>query len=182
MIRDKQLKPEEIVQSFKDAFTTNIEDSRIDRRVTGIKKAGFTIIWLRVKRESFKDVVKHIFTFDEYPHFAVTSGYDMNENIELVYHFSIYHGSRGREISLNITVTLPKNDPSIDTITDLLPGAVISEQEKQEMLGVIVKGIPKNQRVFISDDFPEGVYPWRKDETGPDKHVRNLHKEEDKKT
>ena len=49
------------------------------------------------------------------------------------------------------------------------------EQEKQEMLGVKVKGIPKDERCFISHDFPKGMYPWRRDETGPDKMVRNLH-------
>ncbi|MEM0493530.1 MAG: NADH-quinone oxidoreductase subunit C [Candidatus Thermoplasmatota archaeon] len=178
MSRDKQLKPEEILQSFKDNFTDNIIDARIEKRVTGKKKIEISSIWLNVKRESFKNIVKHIFIFDEYPHFAVTSGYDINDKIDLVYHFSIYHGSRDNEVSLNITVSLPKNDPSIDTIADLLPGAVISEQEKQEMLGVIVKGIPKNQRVFISDDFPENVYPWRHDESGPDKMIRNLHREE----
>jgi len=43
------------------------------------------------------------------------------------------------------------------------------------MLGVKIKGIPDSRRVFISDDFPKGMYPWRKDETGPQKMVRNLH-------
>jgi len=43
------------------------------------------------------------------------------------------------------------------------------------MLGVKIKGIPDSRRVFISDDFPQGMYPWRNDETGPQKMVRNLH-------
>jgi membrane-bound hydrogenase subunit beta len=95
-----------------------------------------------------------------------------------VYHFSLFHGGRGRELSLNITVILPKSDPVIETITDLIPGALISEQEKQEMLGVKIQGIPKDSRVFIADDFPKDVYPWRRDETGPGKLVRNLHEGE----
>jgi len=43
------------------------------------------------------------------------------------------------------------------------------------MLGVTIKGIPDSRRVFLTDDFPEGVYPWRKDEKGPRKLIRNLH-------
>jgi len=43
------------------------------------------------------------------------------------------------------------------------------------MLGIKVKNIPKNMRVFISDDFPEDMYPWRKDEMNADKMGRNLH-------
>ena len=71
--------------------------------------------------------------------------------------------------------SLPKTKPEIDTISDLIPGALIAEQEKQEMLGIKVKNIPQDRRSFISDDFPKDVYPWRKDETGPKKMVRNLH-------
>jgi len=40
---------------------------------------------------------------------------------------------------------------------------------------VKVKDIPINKRVFISDDFPKNVYPWRRDETGPQKFAKNLH-------
>ena len=135
---------------------------------------------MTVDRSAYKDVVKHLFTFEKYPHFAVSSGYDLGDTVELVHHFSLYHGAKLREISVNITVSLPKNDLTIDTITDLIPGALIAEQEKQEMLGVKIIGIPKDDRVFIPKDFPEGVYPWRRDETGPDKMVRNLHDEVEK--
>jgi membrane-bound hydrogenase subunit beta len=35
------------------------------------------------------------------------------------------------------------------------------------MMGVEVVGIPDKRRLFLPEDFPEGVYPWRKDEKGP---------------
>jgi len=171
----KYLTPEDLVKSFTDKFQVKIKESRIEKYAYGSKKTEITHVWMRVDNSIFKDAIKHLFTFDKYPHLAVTSGYDMGSNIELVYHFSIYHGERNREVSINITVELPKSNPVIETITDLIPGAVITEQEKQEMLGIKVKGIPKDTRVFISDDFPKGVFPWRRDETGPDKMARNLH-------
>ena len=124
----------------------------------------------------FKSVIKHLLTID-FPHLAVVSGNDLGETIELIYHFSLYFGIRLGEISLNIAVHLPKTDLTIETFSDLIPGAVITEREKQEMLGIIIKGIPVNKRLFLPNDFPEGVYPWRKDETGPQKLVRNLHEE-----
>ena len=171
-----QLTPEEIVKSFKDEFKTKIKDSRIEKHVAGVNKKNELIhIWMNVDRSVFKNVVKHLMTLEEYPHLAVVSGYDMGKNIDLVYHFSIYFGVRYKEISLNMTVELPKSKPEIESICDLIPGALITEQEKQEMLGVKVKGIPKDKRAFVSDDFPKGVYPWRKDEKGPGKMVRNLH-------
>ena len=58
--------------------------------------------------------------------------------------------------------------------TDLIPGAIFTERETQEMMGVEVVGIPDGRRLFIGEDVPEGVYPWRKDETGPEKLLRVL--------
>ena len=169
------LSPEELVKSFKDAFKTKVKDARIEKRTSGLKKTEFVHIWMTVDKSIFKNAVKHLMTLEKYPHLAVTSGYDMGKTINLVYHFLPYFGERGREVALNLTVELPKANPTIDTISDLIPGALITEQEKQEMLGVKVKGIPKDKRAFVSHDFPEGMYPWRKDDKGPDKMVRNLH-------
>ena len=170
--------PEDVLGSFQTKFPEGVTQHRIERRTSGTMKSEFHHLWFRVETRFFKDVVKHLFTFEQYPHFAVTSGYDLGDTIELVYHFSLFHGERGRELSVNMTVSLPKKNPVIDTITDLIPGALISEQEKQEMLGVIIQGIPKDTRVFVADDIPKGVFPWRRDETGPDNLIRNLHEGE----
>jgi membrane-bound hydrogenase subunit beta len=172
------IKPEDVLVSFQKKFPDGITQPRIERGTSGTLKTEFCHLWFRVELDVFKEAVRHLFTFEQYPHFAVTSGYDLGDIIELVYHFSLFHGERGRELSMNMTVSLPKKNPVIDTITDLIPGALISEQEKQEMLGVKIRGIPKDARVFVADDFPKDVYPWRRDETGPAKLVRNLHEGE----
>lgn len=178
MTREQQMTPEQIIQKYQDTFPQHISETRIERHTTGIKKTEFTHIWMRLQRTVFKDAVKLLLEFDENPHFAVTSGYDIDNNIDLIYHFSLYYGYRNKEISVNFKISVPKSDPTLETITDLFPGALISEQEKQEMLGVKIKGIPLDKRVFISDDFPKDVYPWRRDETGPQKYVKNLHEVE----
>jgi len=171
----KKLTPKEIVDSFKKEFKTKITDARIEKFTQGSKKTEMTHIWMKADSSIIRDITKHLMTLQKYPHFAVSSGYDTEKTIDIIYHFSIYYGKRGEEISLNFTVSLPKSKPEIDTICDLIPGALIAEQEKQEMLGIKVKNIPQDRRSFISDDFPKDVYPWRKDETGPKKMVRNLH-------
>ena len=175
MSRDQKLSPEEIVDSFKEEFAKKVTDTKVERHPIGPKKNEMIHIWMTVDRSSYRDVVKHLMTLDEQAHFAVSSGYDIENRIEIINHFSIYFGERGEEISINFKVALPKSDPTMDSICDLIPGALISEQEKQEMLGIKVKNIPKDMRVFISDDFPEDMYPWRKDEMNADKMGRNLH-------
>jgi len=171
----KKHTPEEIVESFKKEFNSKITDAHIKHYRIGPKKTDMVHIWMTVDRSVYKDSVKHLMTLDKHAHFAVSSGYDIEDRIEIINHFSIYFGKKREEISLNLKVPLPKSDPVMDSICDLIPGALISEQEKQEMLGIKVKNIPKDMRVFISDDFPENMYPWRKDEMGAEKMARNLH-------
>ena len=170
------MKPAAVMESFKRKLGRNMKNARIDERVHSLKeKRVISRIWFTVERSAFKDAVKHLCKIHPYPHFAVASGYDIGNRIELIYHFSINYASRLDESSVSIRVRLPKRDPVLPTITDLIPGALISERELQEMLGVSIDGIPDPRRMFLHEDFPKGVYPWRRVETGPQKLVRNLH-------
>jgi len=175
MSANEMLTPEDLVKSFKDEFSDKILKSRIERHPIGANKKDLIQVWMTIDRAVYKDAVKHLMDIENDAHFAVSSGYDIEDRIEIVNHFSIYFGRQGGEISVNFTVPLPKSDPVMDSISDLIPGALIAEQEKQEMLGIKVKNIPKDKRVFISEDFPEDMYPWRKDEKNADKMARNLH-------
>ena len=180
---DKQLTPEEIVNYFKEKFTTKIKSTTIKKRTTGLKKKEFVNIWIKIDKSIFKNFIEHLCNLT-YPHLAVCSGNDLGNQIELIYSFSIYYGKHLREISLNLCVEVPKSKPEIETICDWIPGALITEREKQEMLGIKITGIPDNRRLFLSDDFPENVFPWRKDEQTKkeiEKLYKNLHKGDKKK-
>ena len=170
----KNLSPDDIIKYFKDEFTTKILETRIKKRAAGPKKKESIRIWMKVDKSIFKKAVKHLCDF-EYPHLAVASGNDLGKTIELIYHFSVGNGIRNNTIFINISVELPKSRPEIETICDLIPGALVTEREKQEMLGVKVVNIPDERRLFIPDDVPKNIYPWRRDETGPEKLYKNLH-------
>ena len=174
MAKKETMSPKEIENYFFEKFKTNIKHSKVVKRKAGSQKNEFINIWMKVEKSAFKDVIKHLCDL-QFPHLAVVSGNDLGKTIELIYHFSLFYGERLNEISLNIAVELPKSKPEIETICDYIPGALITEREKQEMLGVKIKGIPDSRRLFLPDDFPEGVYPWRKDEKGLEKMIRNLH-------
>jgi len=161
------LSPEEIVESFKAALGSSFIDSKIYQREVAVKKNLFQAIWIYVKRDAFRQAVELIARLQEYPHLSIISSSDLGDRIGLIYHFTIYYGQHLKELSLGLCLSLPKNDLKIPTITDLIPGAIFTERETQEMMGVEVVGIPDDRRLFLPDDFPEGVYPWRKDETGP---------------
>jgi membrane-bound hydrogenase subunit beta len=168
------LSPEEIVDSFKTALGDSFIDAKIYQREVAIKKNKFRSLWVEVKKSAFRNAIDHICHLQKYPHLAIISSSDLGTEVELIYHFTIYYGHHLEELSLGLRVKLPKSDLRIPTITDLIPGAIFTERETQEMMGVEVVGIPDGRRLFIAGEIPEGVYPWRKDETGPEKFLRVL--------
>ncbi|MBM4447652.1 MAG: NADH-quinone oxidoreductase subunit C [Chloroflexi bacterium] len=170
----EKLSPQQIIDSFKKALGDGMIDGKIYEREVAVKKNRYRSLWINVKKEAFRDAVEHICRIQKHPHLAIISSSDLGDNVELIYHFTIYYGNHLEEISLGLRVTLPKKDLTIPTITDLIPGAIFTERETQEMMGVKVTDIPDGRRLFLAGDIPEGVYPWRKDETGPEKYLRVL--------
>ena len=170
----EKLTPQQIVDSFKKALGDGFINGETYEREVAVKKNRYRRIWLFVKREAFREAVQHLSKIQEYPHLVIISSSDLGDDVELIYHFTIYYGFHLEEISVGLRVTLSKKDLKIPTITDLIPGAIFPERETQEMMGVEVTDIPDGRRLFLAGDIPEGVYPWRKDKTGPEKYLRVL--------
>jgi len=171
---NERLTPEEVVERFSARLGADILEKRIQEGHEGIRKTPNYNIWIDMNRDVLKPAIQALMDI-HYPHLAVIAGSDLGETIRLLYHFTIYYGTPGGEYTVTFAVQLPKGDLTIPTISDLIPGAVFSEREKQEFFGIKVTGIPDSRRLFLPDDFPEGVYPWRKDETGvPESMVNKL--------
>ncbi|MFO7773809.1 MAG: NADH-quinone oxidoreductase subunit C [Dehalococcoidia bacterium] len=170
----ERLTPQEIIDSFGKELGDGFVVGSVYEREVAVKKNKFRSIWVEVKESAFRGAVEHVCRLQEYPHLAIISSSDLGDEVELIYHFTIYYGHHLEELSLGLRVKLPKSDLRIPTVTDLIPGAIFTERETQEMMGVEVVGIPDGRRLFITEELPEGVYPWRKDETGPDKFLRVL--------
>jgi membrane-bound hydrogenase subunit beta len=143
------MKPEKIIKLFKKKLKKSaIIDSKIETKTAGLTKNSYNIITLH------------------FPHLAIISGNDIGEEIELIYHFSIYYGERFKEISIDLVIHLSKEDLRIPTITDLIPGAQVTEREMKEMMGIIFEGLPDLPNLFLPRDFSKNIYPFRKDEKG----------------
>jgi membrane-bound hydrogenase subunit beta len=168
------LSPDQIAQVFREKFGTAITEIRVTERREGVKKNPNFNIWIAMDRSILNPAVQALIDI-HFPHFSVISGVDTGEAVRLIYHFTVFYGHPGAECTVSFSIHLPKSDLSVPTISGLIPGAVFSEREKQEFLGVRVTDIPDSRRLFLPDDFPEGVYPWRKDETGiPDGMITEL--------
>jgi membrane-bound hydrogenase subunit beta len=170
----ERLPPQAVIDSFRRELGEGFVAGTVYEREVAVKKNKFRSLWIEVKRSAFRRAVEHIRRLQEHAHLAVISSSDLGAEVELIYHFTIYYGHHLEELSVGLRVKLPKSDLTVPTITDLIPGAIFTERETQEMMGVKVLDIPDGRRLFISEDVPEGVYPWRKDEAGPQKLLRVL--------
>jgi Ni,Fe-hydrogenase III component G len=60
----------------------------------------------------------------------------------------------------------------VKSVCSIYPSATLAERELMEMFGIIIEDTPNKDRLLISDDWPAGVFPLRKDfhpEELPDK-------------
>jgi NADH:ubiquinone oxidoreductase subunit C len=91
--------------------------------------------------------------------FIIASGVDGRNQMEILYHFTV------EEINLVISlrVILPKAKLEIASLTSVFTAAHWIEREIHELLGINFVGHPKLKRLLLPEDWPEGVYPLRKD-------------------
>ncbi len=174
------MKTEDVINMIKNRIDCEINIKEIP---CGLKKIKRTNIFVNIKREDFRKFMDLLFEIQDYPHFAVISVTDLGEDMELLYHFTIDYGKQNDEKTISLRVKLPKNDLRIETITDLIPGAMISEREIHEMVGVDFIGLEDTRHFFLPENWPEGKYPWRRDETFPSEMLNKLYetwKEDDK--
>jgi len=59
--------------------------------------------------------------------------------------------------------SVSEKDPTIDSITAVVTGASWSEREFRDAIGVHPEGHPDPRRLLLADDWPEGLYPLRRD-------------------
>jgi NADH:ubiquinone oxidoreductase subunit C len=100
-------------------------------------------------------------------HLITITGVDAGDDIDVLYHLLRYGDLEDGDLSEGVEVTLrlavPKDDPVVPTVTDVIPGATLYERELMDMLGVEVAGHPNPERFLLPDDW-EGGAPLRTDE------------------
>jgi len=62
-----------------------------------------------------------------------------------------------------LRTSAPAADPAFDSITPDIPNAGWSERECRDLLGMKFPGHPKPKKLILADDWPDGVYPLRKE-------------------
>jgi len=142
--------------------TSDVSDKlkeHLKEKILEIKTPRERRIFLRVKKEAFRESIEYVVNDLGFKHLSTITGVDVGSEIEILYHLVLNDA-----VVLNLGFSVPKENPTTRTITDLLPSAVLYEREVYEMLGVNFEGHPNLIPLLLPEGWPKGVYPLRKEE------------------
>jgi len=124
---------------------------------------------LSVKPENLRETCKLVTSeLPDFYHLTTVTGVDEGTTISIYYHF--WHA---RDF-LSVKTAVPKENPSITSVSDILPSSLLYEAELKDMLGVIFEGNPlKGQKLLLPDSYPVEAPPPLRKEADPEK-IRKL--------
>ena len=101
------------------------------------------------------------FLFEEVgARFVIATAIDCEQYFEILYHYS--YDQTGCVINVKCFIR-DHDHPQVESITPFIPGAEWIEREMHDLEGIEFKNHPCMERLLLADDWPEGVYPLRKD-------------------
>jgi len=92
--------------------------------------------------------------------FVIVTGIDAEDSFEILYHYSNDHTGCLATVKAFIR---DRENPAIESVTPLIPGAEWIEREVHDILGIDFVHHPNLKRLILHDDWPQGVYPLRKE-------------------
>ncbi len=139
--------------------------SEIKDKLTATEQPMANRICLTCEAENSHAINK--FLFEDVPlRFVIATGVDSDNCFEVLYHYS--YDQTGCMVTLKAIIR-DRENPAIESIAPFLPAAEWVEREIHDILGIDFKNHPDMRRLILSDDWPEGVYPLRKDAKMPAK-------------
>ncbi len=75
---------------------------------------------------------------------------------------ALYHFCAGA-IIVTLRTHTSRADARLTSICGVIPAASLFERELSEMFGITLTGLPHPDRLLLPDEWPDGVYPLRKD-------------------
>jgi len=90
---------------------------------------------------------------------ATATGMDTPLRIEVLYHYCLDTDG----IVVTLRTWTDKDQCELDSVATLFEGANFIEREIHDLLGVRFRHHPDPRRLILADNWPEGVYPLRRD-------------------
>ncbi len=115
-------------------------------------------IIIRIKPDSIINVADYLYRGEGF-RFIIASALHTKKGFEIHYHFS--KDSIG--LILNIHVILDKDNPQIESLSNMFNASNWIEREMHELLGIDFLNHPNQDKLISEGNWAEGVYPLRKE-------------------
>jgi NADH-quinone oxidoreductase subunit D len=104
-----------------------------------------------------REVLKAMVEADAKTGITAITGLDLGANLGVIFHVHTEKGFFG------LRAEVPKEKPRLQTVTDIIPGALFHELEVSDLFGIMFDGNELKGHFLLSENWPEGIFPLRKD-------------------
>jgi NADH:ubiquinone oxidoreductase subunit C len=150
----------------KDEFLKELS-GRLGKKIKKVFEKSPKRIYVTIEPADITDVVRFVFK-NMGARFNTASCVDMPNNMEILYHFTL------EEIPaiISFRTMLDKKKLEIDSLTTIFKGAEWIEREIHELFGVDFRNHPNLKKLLLPDDWPDNLYPLRRDYKEEDYEAR----------
>jgi len=114
-------------------------------------------IYLKIESTDLVETARAIFDLPGV-RFAIATGMQTGAGFEVLYHFAFDDDN----CLVNVRVFTDEDPPVFDSISGVVLAAQYIEREVHDLLGIEFRNHPGLDRILLSEDWPEGVYPLRR--------------------
>jgi Ni,Fe-hydrogenase III component G len=142
-------------------ITTRFKDD-----ITKVTERSPDKVYIDIQAGSLKKIAEHVFHGMK-ARFNTATAIDVRDHMEMLYHFTFDH----EDLVVSFRLRLDKSKLEIESLAPLFEGANWCEREIHETMGINFIGHPDLRRLLLPEDWPEGVYPLRRDYQEWDKNA-----------
>ena len=141
----------------RDELLTRIKERLGDKIVQWTDKSARRV-YVEVKPEDIPETAMFLFRELE-ARLSIATGVDTPAAIEVLYHWAFDQCG----LMFTVRTKLNRDQPVIESIAPICKGAEWIEREMWELLGITFQNHPDMRHLLLTDDWPEGSYPLRRD-------------------
>jgi NADH-quinone oxidoreductase subunit C len=138
-----------IIEKFKENFNSDILEI--------ITKNQKRMI-ITIRPDSIINVADYLYKTAGF-RFIIASALQTKRGFEIHYHFS----KDAVGLILNIHVILDKDNPQIESLSNMFNASNWIEREMHELFGINFLNHPNQEKLLSEGNWAEGVYPMRKE-------------------
>jgi NADH-quinone oxidoreductase subunit C len=140
---------EAIIEKFKEEFRPDI----IEIAVKNQKR-----VIISMKPDSIVTVAGYLYMTAGF-RFIIATALQTKRGFEIHYHFS----EDAVGLILNIHVILDRDNPQIESLSNMFNASNWIEREMHELFGINFLNHPNQEKLISEGNWAEGVYPLRKE-------------------